>query len=245
MLLAIDIGNTAMKFGVFGGDELTSKFVIPTRRDYTHDELSNAIAPHLADAPEGVIFSSVVPELDVTVNELFLRGGLAPRQVTTSDDFGLTFNFSVEEAGTDRLVNSFAATELHGAPCIVIAFGTATTIDAVNKDKEHIGCLIAPGPKTTAKALELIASKLPEVEIAEPPNVVSTTTATAIQSGIFYSQIGLIETAIPHIQAEIGDKANVIATGGFAALFADKTLLIDHIEPDLTLLGLKMLYSRA
>ena len=245
MLLAIDIGNTAMKFGVFSGDELTAKFVIPTRRDYPNDEFSNAVAEHLSDTPDAVIFSSVVPELDAIVGEVFRERGISARQITTSVDLGLTFNFPIEDAGTDHLINSFAAVELYGAPCIVIAFGTATTVDVVNREREHLGGLIAPGPKATAKAMEMIASKLPEVEIAEPPNVINTTTTGAIQSGILYSQIGLVEAAIPHIKAEIGDDAKVIATGGYASLIADKCKVIDRVEPDLTLYGLKMLYSRA
>jgi len=245
MLLAIDIGNTAMKFGVFEGDELRSKFVLPTRRDYTCEEMSESIAKHLTGTPDAVIFSSVVLELDRVANETFQNLGAGVRQVKPSDDLGLTFNFVIDQAGTDHLINSFGAVELYGAPCIVIAFGTATGIDVVSRDREHLGGMIAPGPKATAKAMELIASKLPEVEITEPPNVINTTTETAIQSGIFYSQIGLVEVAVPHIKAEIGDDAKVIATGGYAPLIAEKCKTIDFIEPDLTLYGLKMLYSRA
>jgi type III pantothenate kinase len=245
MLLAIDIGNTAMKFGVFEGDELVSKFVIPTVRDRTSDELKAALAEHLTEAPDAVIFSSVVPELDGALNETFLRAGIAARQVTTSDDLGLTFNFPIDDAGTDHLINSFAAVEMYGAPCIVIAFGTATTIDVVDRQREHRGGLIAPGPKATAKAMEILAAKLPEVEIREPPNLINTKTDAAIQAGIFYSQIGLVETAIPHMKSKIGDDAKVIATGGYAQLFADSCRWIDRVEPDLTLYGLKMLYSRA
>ena len=245
VLLTLDIGNTAMKFGVFDGDTLVSKFVIPTRREYSEDEISAEVAKRIPSGVSGSIVSSVVPEVNDAVQS-FLTSALkqSPRFVSPTDDLGLTFNFPVEDAGTDHLINSFAAAELFGVPCIVIAFGTATTIDVVNREREHRGGLIAPGPRATAKALQIITSKLPEVEIYEPPNVMSTNTVDAIRSGIFYSQIGLIEAAIPPIRSEIGEDAKVIATGGFAPLFAGSCRVIEYIEPDLTLLGLKMLYSR-
>jgi type III pantothenate kinase len=245
MLLALDIGNTAMKFGVFEGDELVSKFVLPSSRDYGHDDLRRALTAHFTGVPTGVIFSSVVPEIDAVVNELFLRSGIAARQVTANDDLGLTFPSAVDHVGTDRLVNSFAAAERYGVPCIVVSLGTATTIDVVNDRREYLGGLIAPGPKMSAKALDVLASKLPEVEIAEPVNIINASTVSAIQAGIFYGQVGLIDSAIPHIKAEIGGNAKVIATGGFAPLIANKCASIDTVEPDLTLYGLKMLYSRA
>ncbi|HTH51383.1 MAG TPA: type III pantothenate kinase [Pyrinomonadaceae bacterium] len=242
MLLAIDIGNTAIKCGVFDGDILISKFVVKTK-DYDADELHALIAHHLDPVPKNAIVSSVVPELSATVAQVLTTTGCEARLITSKDDLGLTRSFSGETIGTDRLVNSFAAAELHGSPCIVISFGTATTIDVVNKDREHLGGLIAPGPKANAKALELITSQLPEVEIVEPESIVNTTTEGAIQAGIFYSQIGLVETAVRHVKREIGDDAKVVATGGFASMFAAKCGVIDVVEPDLTLLGLKMLYS--
>ncbi|MFN6962874.1 MAG: type III pantothenate kinase [Pyrinomonadaceae bacterium] len=247
MFLAIDIGNTSIKFGVFDGDDLTSKFIIPTRREYTARDI-DAAADGALDGRRfaATLVSSVVPELDAAFAEYLAQiVGVEPAFVKTSDDFSLVFNFPIDEAGTDRLVNSFAAVEKYGAPCIVVAFGTATTIDVIDRDREHRGGLIAPGPATTAKALQIVASKLPEVDIAEPPNVISTTTVTAIQSGIFYSQIGLVETAVPHIKAEIGDDARVIATGGFAHLIADKCRSVEVVEPELTLEGLMLLNKRA
>ena len=245
MLLTLDIGNTAMKFGVFEGDELIKKFVVPTDADDVPADMSRAIGENVDGKPDGVMISSVVPEFDDVVYELFLRSGIAARQIKPTDDFGLTIGFPVDSFGTDRLVNSFAAVEKHGAPCVVVSFGTATTIDVVNKDREYLGGLIAPGPRVNAKALEQITSKLPLVEVVDQPNVINANTTSAIQAGIFYSQIGLIDAVIPHIKAEIGQDAKVIATGGFAPLFADKCRFIDIGEPDLTLHGLKMLYSRA
>jgi type III pantothenate kinase len=245
MLLAVDIGNTLIKFGIFDGDQLTSKFVIPTKREYSFDELLAAVNGQLDGKFKNAIVSSVVPQVDAAITEYLSHfSGTETRFVKTTDDFGLTFNFPIHEAGTDRLVNSFAAAEKYGVPVIVIGFGTATTIDVIDRSREHRGGLIAPGPATTAKALQLFASKLPEIQIVEPSNVLSTTTVTAIQAGIFYSQIGRVEAAVPDIRAEIGQDARVVATGGFAHLIADKCKSVDVVDADLTLEGLKMLYSR-
>jgi type III pantothenate kinase len=168
---------------------------------------------------------------------------MTTRFVQTSDDFGLRFDFHTDTTGTDRLVNSAAAAEKFGVPVAVIAFGTATTIDAVDAERRHRGGLIAPGPATTARALRIATAKLPEVDIAEPTNVLATNTIDAIRSGIFYSQVGLIESAVRHIKAEIGD-AKVVATGGFAPLIAAKCKEVDAVDVDLLLEGLRMLHER-
>lgn len=245
MLLAVDIGNTAIKFGRFDGDTLVENIAISTDRDAASEELAAAVNDRLEHVTDAIV-SSVVPELNDAMRSFLARlTGREPRFVKATDDLGLSHSFATETFGTDRLVNAFAAAETYGAPSIAISFGTATTIDAVGKDREYLGGLIAPGPKVAAKALELVTSKLPEVRIEAPANVVNTTTESSIQAGILYSLIGLVESVVPRIRAEIGEDAKVIATGGFAALIAAKCLSIDHIEPDLTLLGLKMLYSRA
>jgi type III pantothenate kinase len=243
MLLAVDIGNTSIKFGLFDDGEIASTHITHPPNAREADGIAAAVGSWLPKTVSGAIVSSVVPEIDAAMGE-YLSTRTSAYFVKTSDDFGLSFRFPIDGAGTDRLVNSFAAAELYGVPCIVIAFGTATTVDAVGRDREFLGGLIAPGPATTAKALGLAASKLPEVEIAEPPNVINTNTIQSIQAGIFYSQIGLVEAAIPNVKSEIGDDAKVIATGGFAPLIADKCRSVDFVEPNLTLLGLKMLYSR-
>ena len=244
MLLTVDIGNTSIKFGTFDGPALVSKFVVPTHREYTNEQIAKAVDGRLDGSLDAAIVSSVVPPIDESVSRYLDRVvGASPRFVRTSDDFGLTFNFPIHEAGSDRLVNSFAAAEKYGAPVIIIAFGTATVFDVVDANREHRGGLIAPGPATTAKALQIAASKLPEVEIAEPTNVLNTTTIGSIQAGIFYSQIGLVEAAVRHIKAEIGE-AKVISTGGFAHLIADKCKEVDAVDADLTLEGLRLLHER-
>lgn len=243
MFLAIDIGNTSTKFGIFDGETLTSKFLIPTNREYTPLEINEAVGARLNGIDEGALISSVVPEVDGAIANYLSGLNSEARFVRTNDDLGLTFNFPNVEMGTDRLVNSFAAAEIYGVPCIVIAFGTATTFDVIDKNREHRGGLIAPGPTAAAKALEILASKLPEVEITEPSNVLNTTTVSAIQAGIFYSQIGLVGEAIRHIKAEIGE-AKVVATGGFAQLIAPTCKVVDVVDADLTLKGLRLMHER-
>jgi type III pantothenate kinase len=245
MHLAVDIGNTAIKFGLFEGEKLTSKFVTSTAAGHDREELVREIGDRIG-AVDAVIVSSVVPEVNATVLDVLTKQtGREPRLVKPTDDMGLLIDFPVVDAGTDHLINAFAGAELYGAPCVVVAFGTATTIDVVTRERQHIGGLIAPGPRATAKALELIASKLPEVEIIEPPRLVNTNTVDAIRAGILYSQIGLVETAVPHIRSQVGEDARVIATGGFARLIAPKCDVIDIIDADLTLHGLRLLYERA
>jgi type III pantothenate kinase len=244
MLLAVDIGNTSIKFGLFDGDDLVSTHIIATKRTLTSEEIKTAIGDWLPTGLTSSIFSSVVPELDEATAQYLGEVTKSSLKVKTNDDFGLTFRAPVNEAGTDRLVNAFAAAEIYGVPCVVIGFGTATTIDVVSRERELLGGLIAPGPATTAKALELGASKLPEVEVAEPPSVIATDTVHAIQAGIFYSQVGLVERALPDIKQEVGDDARVVATGGFASLIADKCLGIDIVDRDLTLKGLNLLRHR-
>lgn len=223
---------------------MVSKFVIPTDRKYTSELIAKAVDDRLDGSLKDAIVSSVVPPIAESVSEFLTQiVGATPRFVRTSDDFGLRFDFPIHEAGSDRLVNSFAAAEKYGVPVIVIAFGTATVFDVIDANREHRGGLIAPGPATTAKALQMVAAKLPEVEIAEPANVLNTTTVGSIQAGIFYSQIGLVEAAVRHIKAEIGE-AKVVATGGFAHLIADKCKEVGVIDADLTLEGLRMLHER-
>lgn len=243
MFLAVDIGNTSIKFGLFDGDEIVATRVIPTVRNATAADIAAAVE-EWAPAADAALVSSVVPEINSAIRDYLSRSLPSVSFVTAADDLGLTYRFSIDDTGTDRLVNAAAAAEIYGVPCVVAAFGTATTIDAVNREREHLGGLIAPGPATTAKALGLAASKLPEVDIAEPPGVIATNTVHAIQSGILYGQIGLIERAVPDMKLQIGDDAQVIATGGFAQLIAGKCRAIDVIDRDLTLKGLNILHRR-
>ncbi|HEY2867063.1 MAG TPA: type III pantothenate kinase [Pyrinomonadaceae bacterium] len=242
MLLAVDIGNSSIKFGVFEQDTFTTKFSIPTDREYTAEDIAGHVGDRLPNVVDAAIVCSVVPEVDRAVNEYIENSfHVKPRFVLSTDDLGLKINFNVETTGTDRLVNSFAAAEKYGKPCIVVSLGTATTIDVVNREGEYLGGLIAPGMKVSARALSLAASMLPEVELRKPEHVIAKTTASAIQSGIVYGQIAMVSGLLERIIRELGFKPTIIATGGFANLIANEIDLIDTVDPDLTLEGLNRL----
>lgn len=245
MLLAIDIGNSSIKFGVFDGDKLTNKFSIPTKRNYSAAEISSEIGDRLTHLVSSAVVCSVVPEAEPAVKQYLADSfSVEPRIVRSTDDLGLKINFSVETTGTDRIVNSLAAAEKYGVPCIVVSFGTATTIDVVNKDRQYLGGLIAPGMKVNAKALSLAASKLPEVDISKPENIIAQTTENAIRSGIVYGQIAMVQGLLERAIDELGTEPQIVATGGFAHMLASEIKLIDTIDADLTLEGLNLLYQR-
>jgi type III pantothenate kinase len=252
MFLAIDIGNSSIKFGVFDRDQLTTKFFIPAKRDYSAAEIAQHVGDRLPALLDAAMVSSVVPEINAAINEyISSRLHIEPRFVAATDDFGLKFGFSVDTTGTDRLVNSFAAVEKYGAPCIVVSVGTATTIDVINQHREYLGGLIAPGINVIVKALALAASKLPEIELAKPEHIIAKTTETAIQSGIIYGHIAMIEGLLIQIKAELQSEHRteagfrVVATGGYAHLIVDETNLIDIVDNDLTLEGLRILFQKS
>lgn len=240
MLLAVDIGNTSIKFGVFDGEELKHRSSIPTN--------SNDIADALAqpDDISSAIICSVVPARTGDVAEAIRdRFGVPARIVANTDALGLAIKHQpIESIGTDRLVNAFAAAERYGSPVIVCSLGTATTIDAVSENRELVGGLIASGMRTAAKALHLATARLAEVEPGTAPSVINTTTETAIRAGLYYSQVGLIEAAVSRMKVEIGSSARVVATGGFARMIAEHCGAIDVVADDLVLEGLQMLSSR-
>jgi len=249
MLLAVDIGNSSIKFGVFDKNTLTSKFSIPTKRDYSADDIARVAGEWLTQSIDAAIVCSVVPEVETAVAGYlshFLH--VEPRFVETTDDFGLEHDFAIDTMGTDRLVNSFAAVEKygsHGSPVIVVSLGTATTIDVVVPERRHIGGLIAPGLGTSAQALNLATSKLPDVPIAKPPHVIAIATETAIQSGIFYGQAAMVDGLLKRVTAELREKPTIIATGGFAEIIAPEVELIEVVDLDLTLSGLQILLQRS
>lgn len=246
MLLAVDIGNTYIKFGVYDGENLASKLSIPTIRDITAAQLAKVVGTRFTQTFTSAIVSSVVPEVETQVREFIKRQyGVDAIFIANDADFGLTIKYEpLTEAGTDRLVNTFSAVEKYGAPCIVCSFGTALTVDYVNKYRVLIGGLIAPGMNTLATALKTTTSKLPEVVIEKPDNIIQQTTIGSIQSGIVFGYFGLVEELLKRVKSEIGDDTKVIATGGFAALVAENTTQINTIDENLLLDGLQRLHAR-
>lgn len=253
MLLAIDIGNSTVKFGVFDGAELKHKFSVATKRDYTVEELRsdrlNFIGIRVGPV-DRVFVSSVVPEVDGPMKKACRQiFKVTPVFVNNTFDLGLTLNYEPPTAaGTDRLVNSFAAAEKYGKPVIVCSLGTATTVDIVTANGEYIGGAIAPGMATMAEALHLKTSKLPKVKIEKPETVVGNSTAASIRSGIFFGYVGLVEGLVRRFLAEPqfdGEaKPGVVATGGFAQMVNEDTNIFDVVDENLTLEGLRLIAER-
>ncbi len=247
MLLTVDIGNTSTKFGIFDGDTLRSKLAIPTIRDVTARGLANVLRSRLLQPITTAIVCSVVPEANAAMLDFLQAEYRTNAALVSADfDFGLDIRYEpLSAAGTDRLVNAFAAAKRYGAPCIVCSLGTALTIDVVSDKHVLVGGLIAPGMKTMARALHLNTAKLPEVEIERTDSVIQNTTAGSIRSGIFHGYLSMVEGLIDRFKNEIGDHTKVIGTGGFASMFAENSKSIDIVDGDLLLCGLQMLHARS
>jgi type III pantothenate kinase len=246
MLLAIDIGNSFIKFGLFDRDRLVSRFTIPTVRTATAAEIFSMIRDEIHRKISSVIVSSVVPELKnsfVELGEKFFRAHTI--FVVGDFDFGLKILYNPPESlGIDRIVAAFAAAEKYGAPVIVCDFGTATTIDAINSKREFLGGIIAPGMRTMLESLFLRTSKLPNVELKKTESVFGDSTVSAIQAGVFYGYIGLVEGILRRMIGELGEKPKVVATGGFANLIAENCGLIETTDENLMLEGLRRIYEK-
>jgi len=250
MLLAVDVGNTTTAFGVFEADKLRAAWHTATDINRLVDEYASlllSLFTHQGIATSDIkeaVMCSVVPPMVATYEELFQRYlHVSPLLVEAGVKTGVRIRMdNPREVGTDRIVNAAAAHHLYGGPVIIIDFGTATTFDTVSKESEYLGGAIAPGIATGAEALFLRAAKLPRVELVRPRHAIGTSTVTAMQSGIIFGYVGLIEGIVARIQAELKEKAKVVATGGFAETIARETSVINIINPDLTLIGLRLIH---
>jgi type III pantothenate kinase len=251
LLLALDVGNTNTVVGLFAGDELQGHWRLTTQADRTADEIGMWLRQLLQweqVAPTdliGVAVSSVVPPMDPRLREGVRRYlGLTPFFVEPGIKTGMPLRVDApQELGADRLCDAVAAFAEHGGPCVVIDFGTAVTWEVVSAEGVYIGGVIAPGPGITAEALGGKTAKLPQVAMAPPPRVIGKGTIDSIQSGLFYGYLGLIQGVTRRIVDEVGD-AKVIATGGFAPIFAEHAPIIETVESDLTLHGLRLLWEK-
>lgn len=245
MLLAIDIGNSTIKFGVFDGENLIKKFSIPTVRNQTAGEIEKIIASNLPENVSAVIVSSVVPELKHSIENLSKNlFAVAPFFVEHDFDFGLKINYEPpENLGIDRIIAAFAAKKKYGAPCIVCDFGTATTIDAVDSKGNFSGGVIVAGMNLLADALFQRTSKLPKIEIKKAEKVIGNSTVEAINSGIYFGYIGLTDGIIKRMIAELNEKPKVIATGGWASIIAEGSEYIEFYDENLMLDGLRLIYE--
>ena len=251
MLLAIDIGNTRIAIGIFKGREMLTTLSIATSLYRTADEymvlLSNMLWHHSIDMSKvsGVAICSVVPPLTPTFEDLSHRYlKLSPLVVGAGIKTGVRIALdNPREAGADRIVNAVAAHRLYGGPLIVIDFGTATTFDVISTEGDYLGGAITSGIEVAAEALFMRAAQLPRVEMVRPRHAIGKNTVSAIQSGMVLGYISLIEGMISHLCEEIDGKPRVIATGGYADTIAREIPLIEVIDPNLTLVGLRLIYE--
>ncbi|MBI4267527.1 MAG: type III pantothenate kinase [Chloroflexi bacterium] len=249
MLLAIDIGNTSVACGVFDGEHLGATWRIATRLNQMPDEyavmLLNLLQYHGIETSEinGVAICSVVPPLLSTFENVckqYLHR--TPLVVGPGIKTGVRIRAdNPREVGTDRIVDAAAAHHLYGGTLIVADLGTATTFDVVSKEGDYLGGAIAPGIAISAEALFTRTAALPRVELVRPKHAIGTNTITAMQSGIVFGYVGLIEGIVNRIHQELKEKATVVATGGYSELMAQETKIIDAVNPDLTLIGLRLI----
>jgi len=259
MLLAIDVGNTNIVLGVFDSGRLTKSWRLATFRERTADEMGILVRQLFesnrldASRLKGIILSSVVPPLTRTMEDMarhyFDREALTVDPATNS---GMPVLYKPpSDVGADRVVNAVAAYELYGRanrnPLIVVDFGTATTFDAISAAGEYVGGVICPGIGISADALFQRAARLPRVDVRKPPSIVGQTTVTSMQAGLFFGYVSMVDGIVNRMRAELpsGDTAGCIATGGMADILAGETSSIQRVEPDLTLLGLKLIWERA
>jgi len=250
MLLAIDIGNTNIILGVFEGEELRATWRMATGIDRTTDEYTALLLNLLQHQGLGipdikeVALCSVVPPLTATFEQLFQQYfHISPIVVGAGVKTGVRIRMdNPREVGADRIANAAAAHHLYRGPIIIADLGTATTFDTVSKEGDYLGGAIAPGISTASEALFIRAAALPRVELAPPKHAIGTNTITAMQSGIVFGYVGLIEGMITRIQKELGEKTKVVATGGYAELIAKETAVIDVVNLNLTLIGLRLIY---
>jgi type III pantothenate kinase len=253
MLLVADVGNTNTVLGVFQGAELRVSWRLTSRREQTPDEYGVFIQTLLRSAGiepraiSAVAISNVVPPVQQTLERMCEQYfGVAPFNVEPAVWSPIPVRVdSPAEVGPDRIVNAVGALARHAPPLIVIDFGTATTFDCVDARGGFVGGAIAPGIITAADALLTRAARLFRVELVRPKDAIGRNTVTNVQSGIVYGYAGLVDGLVARMQAELGGSAVVIATGGLASLIADVTRTIQHVDPDLTLHGLRLIYERA
>jgi type III pantothenate kinase len=256
MLLALDVGNTNTKLGLYRLDgsqpELVAHWRLTTHRTQTVDEygmlfLSLFDRNNIATSQvKHIIISSVVPPVEETLRQvcevyfqvepLFVEPGIKTGMPVLVDN--------PAELGADRLAYSIGAFERYGGPCIVVDFGTATKFEVISERGEYLGGVIAPGLGLSADALFSRAAKLSKVEIKRPAKVIGTNTIAHLQSGLYWGYIGLVDGILDHIVAELGAKPRVIASGGLAKLMAKDSRYIAEIDDMLTLDGLRILFER-
>ena len=249
MLLAVDVGNTNTVLGLFDGERLFESYRIKTDPRVTADELALMFRGLLAahPAPDGVAVCSTVPAVLNELRMMFQRyfGGVHTVVVGPGVRTGVPLLYdNPREVGPDRVVNTLAAHTLYGGPAIVVDFGTSTNFDVVSERGEFLGGALAPGIEISVDALAARAARLFKVELKRPRSVIGKTTNEALQSGLLYGFAGQVDGMVRRISRELDGDPIVIATGGLSHLMVDVCETLDHHEPDLTLVGLRLVHER-
>ena len=252
MLLVVDAGNTNIVFAVHDGAQWRGTWRIATDAQRTSDEYAVwllALFGHARLNPadvSGAVIGTVVPAALYHLRRL-CRDWFAAEPLIARSNLDWGFAIKVDnpaEVGADRLLNGLAAHQKFGGPLVVVDFGTATTFDLVDHDGAYLGGVIAPGINLSLEALHQAAARLPRIGIGRPQAVIGTNTVAAMQSGTYWGYVGLVESIVARITTEHGTPLKCVATGGLAPLLAEGTTVIQHIEPDLTLDGLRLLAAR-
>lgn len=256
MLLTIDAGNTNTVFALIEGESIVEQWRISTGDQRTVDEyvvwISNLMAlnERRPDAVTGAIIASVVPQVVWPLTQLCKKYFGCEPLVVGADNVELGVDIQVtnpREVGADRLVNAVAGHAIYGGPLIVVDFGTATTFDVVGKDGAYLGGVICPGINLSLHALHQAAAKLPRIAVEAPgPDkpVTGKSTLEAMQSGVFWGYVGMIEGLVKRLKTEHSTSMKVLATGGLAQIFANRTDAIDEVAGELTLQGLRLIFER-
>jgi type III pantothenate kinase len=258
MLLAIDVGNTNVTIGVFEGDRLAHSWRLAALRERTADELGILITrlfeqAHVpVDSVTGIAVASVVPPLTRPMEEMSERYFRHQALVIDATNAGMPVQYTpAGDVGADRIVNAVAAWEKYGrasgVPLIVVDFGTGTTFDVISSNGEYLGGVICPGINISAEALFTRAARLPRVDVRKPPVVIGQNTVNAMQSGLYFGYVEMVDGLVRRIRAELpgGDRAVVLATGGLAEVLSGESTAIQHVDNNLTLDGLRLIWERS
>ena len=247
MLLAIDIGNTNITFGIFEGETFKDEFRLPSDRELSVNEYEVLISSLCKDySIDGCVIGSVVEELNDKIETSIMNiYNIEPIMVSNNINTGLKIKTdNPDEVGADRIANGVGASMLYKTPVIVVDFGTATSFDVVNSQGEFIGGVIAPGLNLQMKTLNKFTSKLPKIEVAISNRAIGSNTTDAILSGVIRGSACMIDGLIEQCEKELGEKATIVATGGYSGLIANYLKRpFDYINPTLTLEGLRQLYK--